>query len=483
MINTSIITILRSLSKSEIKEFDKFIISPFFNNQPSLTRFYEEIRKHYPGFAEKSIDRRNIFGILYPGRPYSDEVIRRMTSDLKKLLDSYMYNKVTETNPIEAGFLRSFEYIRRGLVKESEKELEQISRQLNSGGLISSEYVKNMLDYEDRFVQIKLSTNKQAEISAHFMSEIEYLIYHFLLRLSYYLHNIRSNRIIFNISDNKFINDFISSIDLQKIDKLMSIGNESDNIRKAMRVYVLFILNNLYEENETYFEELKALLPEAINYFQEHEKYNVYQMAEAICWIKMSVIDRERYRRELFELNKMRLEAGVYLPDQRSMRLMLYRQILTNALQINEVDWAEEFVEKYSDKLPDAIRDNMKQYAKAQLLFERGKFEESLALLSRVDFDIFTLKFDIKNLMMRNYIELNYIEEALSLIDTYKHFVAKNKGVSDYYREITENFLRYCKYIIDIKSGRSKLKADEIKREIEADNSVNFKSWLLEKFS
>lgn len=481
MINTSVILILRSLSPSEIKEFDKFIISPFFNNQPSLTRFYKALKKHYPGFDEKKIDRKEVFRSLYPDKPYKDDVIRRLTSDLKKLFDSYMYNKVTETNPIEAGFLRSFEYIRRGLVKESEKELEQINRNLHANDLICNEYVKNRLDYEDRFVQIKLSTNRQSEISGHFMSEIEYLIYHFILRLAYYLHNIRANRIIFNISDNKFINDFISLIDLKKIDELMSITGGSNNIRKAMRVYVLFILNNLYEDNETYFIELKELLPEAINYFQEHEKYNVYQIAESICWVKMAGINRERYRRELFEINKMRLDAGVYMPDGKSMRLLLYRQVLTNALQINEVDWAEEFVEKYSEKLPVTIRENMTQYAKANLLFERGRFEESLALLNKVDFDIFTLKYDVKNLTLRNYIELSCIEEALSLIDTYKHFIAKNKGVSEYYREITENFLKYCKYLIDLKNGSSKRNADDIMKELESDNTVNFKQWFIKK--
>ena len=160
---------------------------------------------------------------------------------------------------------------------------------------------------------------------------------------------------------------------------------------------------------------------------------------------------------------------------------MLYRQILTNALQLGEVNWAEEFVTKYSEKLPDPIRENMTKYANAHLLFERADFEASLAMLNKVDFDIFTLKFDIRNLTMRIYIELNYIEEALSLMDTYKHFVAKNKGVSEYYRNITENFLRYCKNIIDLRTGKAKLGADEMRREIEADNSVNFKSWLIGK--
>lgn len=481
MENTSVISILKTLSKEEIKEFDKFIISPYFNNQPSLTRFYEELKKFHPAFDEKKIDRKNIFHALYPGKPYSDDTVRRLTSDLKKLLDNFLYQKVQESNPVEARFLRSFEFSRRGLLKEAEKELEQIIKVIGETGPISAEYIKNRLDYEERYVQINLAKNRQSEISHNFKSEIEFLIYHFLLRLSYYIHNIKVNKVIFNVEETAFINDFVSAINLDEMDRLMAVSDETDEIKNAMRIYVLFILNYMKEEDESYFAELKRALPESIKYIQDFEKYNIYQMAEAICWQKMTTIDRERYRRELFEINKLRLDAGVYLPDGRNMRLLLYRQIFTSALQLGEVSWAEEFAAKYSDKLPDPIRENMTKYANAHLMFERGDFEGSLAMLNKVDFDIFTLKFDLRNLTMRIYIELNYIEEAISLIDTYKHFVAKNKGVSEYYRNITENFLKYCKNIIDLRTGKAKLSAEEMRREIEADNSVNFKSWLIGK--
>jgi hypothetical protein len=481
MKKTTAVTILGSLSESEIKEFDKFIISPFFNNQPSLTRFYEALKKRYPAFEEKASDRKKIFAELYPDKPFNDEVVRRLTSDLKKLLDTYIYNKVLETNPVEARYLKSFEYSRRGLIKEAEKELDQIIKRIGSNGPMSSDYVKNRLDYEDRLVQIKLSSNRQSEISPNFINEVEYLIYHFIQRLSYYLHNVRVNKVIFNVSESKFMNDFIASVDLSKIDKLIALDSMSDNTKKAMRVYVLFILNNFYEKDETYYTELKSILPETIEYFQEHEKYNVYQMTEAICWQKMVVVNRERYRRELFEINKMRLASGVFLPDGRTMRFMLFRQILMTALQLKEAAWAEQFVEDYSKYLPDNIRNNLKLFAEAHLLFEKQRFEESLAILNRIDFDVFTLKFDIRNLMMRIYIELNFIEEAISLLDSYKHFISKNKGVSDYYRNITESFLKYCKSLIDLKTGKSRLSPDEILNELKKDNDVNFSSWLQEK--
>ncbi len=123
----------------------------------------------------------------------------------------------------------------------------------------------------------------------------------------------------------------------------------------------------------------------------------------------------------------------------------------------------------------------MKKFSEAHISFERKEFAESLELLKKVDFALFTLKFDYRNLLLRIYVELNFIEEALSLLDAYKHFVINNKNVSEYYKTTTNNFLLYCKRIIDIRTGKTKSDKDSVRKALEKEDSVNFKGWLLEK--
>lgn len=482
MLNTSIISILRSFSKGEVKEFDKFIISPFFNNQPSLTNFYNELKRFHPGFNSKGLERKQVFERLYPGKQFSDDTIRRLSSDLKRVIDSYIYYKAQEANPIETRFPKALEYIRRGLVKEGEKELEQIGKAINNTQLISNEYIKNRLEFEDLTVQISLSRNQQQMAAGNFLNEIEYLIYFFIFRLAYYIHNINANKIIFNLKENDLIFDFIRSVDFETIENLIKTEKKHE-INKAIRIHVLVILNYLREKEEKYFIEFKSLLPEVINEFTDHEKYNIFQVAEALCWKKMESINREKYRRELFEVNNMRLEAKVFSPDGKQMRVLLFKQILNTSLQLKETGWAREFVKEYAERLPQDVQENMKSFAFANLLFEEEDFEGSLNHLRKIDIDHFALKYDVRNLQLRIFIEMEHIEEALSLIDAYKHFIANNKSVSEYYRQITNNFLRFCKNIIDLKMQKGKLSADEIKRDIENENAVNFKSWLLEKIN
>ena len=110
-----------------------------------------------------------------------------------------------------------------------------------------------------------------------------------------------------------------------------------------------------------------------------------------------------------------------------------------------------------------------------------GKYEDALSHLSNVRFKYEALKRFVKNLMLKIYYELNYIEEALSLIDTYKHYISKNKKISDVSRIPNNNFLMFYKDLL-----RFKIKPDEfdlfmLKKRIEEAGNVSSKDWLLKK--
>jgi len=46
------------------------------------------------------------------------------------------------------------------------------------------------------------------------------------------------------------------------------------------------------------------------------------------------------------------------------------------------------------------------------------------------------------------YYELGYIEEAISMIDSFRHFINETPSISDYIREIHVNFIRFLHDII-----------------------------------
>jgi hypothetical protein len=80
------------------------------------------------------------------------------------------------------------------------------------------------------------------------------------------------------------------------------------------------------------------------------------------------------------------------------------------------------------------------------------------------------------------YYTLGHIEEALALIDTYKHFLSDNQMISANMNEIATNFVNFVAALLKIRNGKGdKISAEMLKKKIEDTAIVGFKMWLLEK--
>jgi len=60
MQNTKIIQFLKCLSKDELREFGKFVRSPFHNNRKDVIRFYDVLKKFYPDFNINETEKKNL---------------------------------------------------------------------------------------------------------------------------------------------------------------------------------------------------------------------------------------------------------------------------------------------------------------------------------------------------------------------------------------------------------------------------------------
>jgi SMC interacting uncharacterized protein involved in chromosome segregation len=82
---------------------------------------------------------------------------------------------------------------------------------------------------------------------------------------------------------------------------------------------------------------------------------------------------------------------------------------------------------------------------------------------------------------MQIYYELNYIEEAYNLMDTYKRFLVNNKNVSQSFREWNVNFVKFYQFLLNYKTGKNKIRLDEIEKQIKDIPNVASKNWLEDK--
>lgn len=480
MNNSPLISLLRTLSNKEIKELDRAIDSPVFNSQKTVKSLYTHLRVHYPDFAPGDLNRELLFKHIYPGKAFNAELIRRVMSDLKKSIEEFIVYRKVMANEIKTSFIKAEDYLERELYAEAEKNLDKAFRMLDSAK-ISAESLEYFIRYFALRTRLYFSRNKQENAAEEMRQQFLLNYYHFILRNAYNLHDVRVNKIIFNSGiENELVNKLLNTISYTDISSYLSSIENKNRFQKVSLVYILGIVNYMNGESSEYYEPLINSASDAIEEFSTEEKYNVYQMLKAVTWYKIKGENALTYRKELFRINKMRLEDGVFSPDGKYMRLMLYRQILMTAITLKEFEWTEKFVNDYSGKLPVNCRDNMRNFSFSQICFEQNKFEESLNLISKVNFDLFTLKLDVRNLMLKIYYELGFYEEAFSLMDSYRHFLSENKNVSEFYKDLAGGFLNYYAKLVKLKMDRDGEGAKLFRSGI-IDNPVWHMDWISKK--
>lgn len=89
-----------------------------------------------------------------------------------------------------------------------------------------------------------------------------------------------------------------------------------------------------------------------------------------------------------------------------------------------------------------------------------------------------------KFLMIKIHYELNSYEPALSLIDSFSHFLANNQNVSKTFKEPFMIFLKYIKELIKLKTKHvkvNKLNVIEVLKKAETMEHFMSKKWIIEK--
>lgn len=80
-----------------------------------------------------------------------------------------------------------------------------------------------------------------------------------------------------------------------------------------------------------------------------------------------------------------------------------------------------------------------------------------------------------------SYYELNYTEPALSMIDSYKHFVNDNKNISDVFRESHLRFINSLQSLILSKEKNQTDKLSLLKEKLTPFKAERRISWIIDK--
>lgn len=442
MLKSKAIDILKTFSAEELKRFINFVNSPYFNNDKSIIRLAEAIRKHYPEFNSENLTDKYIYERVYGKGKFSNSSLKNLMSELLSICEKFLFHE-----RMSRDYLKNDNNSIELLIEYRERNLENLfnSRSKKLGELLKKRKIEN---HEYFILSNKLEIlNYQFHLSKHkynskiwqgFLNRASYDlcgIFHTLYVDSSML--IHSAEILKGNQEDSLMVNIVKDLDLEQLLKKIKNGKSEEYF--FVSLYSNLILLSIYDQedkSEKYYYEIKSSFLKNIKYFSDVDIYDILKSLRSYCIGRMRK-HRAVFIDELFEIDKLLINKVNYSSVLIKWYIgELFTELVHLSIYKKDYEFAEKFIEDFKIYLNKDVIDFETGYTKAYLNLEYGNTDKALELLALIKPVNSTMKILIKNLYLRAYYEKEYYEEAISLLDTHIHFVNKENAFSDKRKEL-----------------------------------------------
>jgi hypothetical protein len=488
MIKHKAFDLLRSLSPEEFSRFGDFVSSPYFNKSKNIITVYEYLYPFYPDFTDSKISKFALYEKLFNSGNYKDSSIRNVLAKLINLALEFLVNENLGYDKLSRQNMLLEELNRRKLNELFIKNLKETEKGIINFNGVDFDYLLNRYILERNKYNFSIQNDKITSKNK---------VYPQLRQLSdagvylsiYYITEMISDNINIMVYYEKYnvegkmpatISRILSSIDSNRIFSIIKDNFEFDYL---LEIY-LALQNSFRDmENDKAYFRYKELVGKYIKNLSADEISVHYSIMLGCCIIKGKLVKSPSgFNTELMNLYDEILKNEYYknkkvqyLPED------LFRDILFLRIRENKLELVKEIIDKYTVKIHASERDNMYHFSFAFYYFALRKFEKSLEYINKIRLDYFIYKYDVKNLMLKVYYELGYLEEAISMIHSYRELLRKDVFLTESRKIRNRNFIKYLRKLIILKIDNKMHEIENIKIDLQNLSEVRYKKWLIEK--
>lgn len=467
MSHTKFIDQLAFLDPGSVRGFGEFVQSPFHNTNQKIRQLFAYIEEHLAAIKTSELNKKDAFKAMYPKEKFDDSRLRAMLSMLSKLLEDYLvFRQMNRENPDYSLMLMdSFQQL--GMEKYYSIQLQRMYKQQEQAHYRDIHYFFQQHQLEERNYNFAVSKKDPAigKSLEHLVHHLD--IYYIASRLKFSCEMLNRKNILGEKFDIQFLQILLEHINGNQLSEIPVIG-----------IYMQIVRTFLEPQEESHFNELLRLLEKYSAQFPPAENKVMYGYAMNYCIRKIN-IGKEDYQEKLFRLYELLIQhESIY--EGNFISQWDYKNIVTVALRLNKIDWTENFINNFKERLHPGVRGNAFKYNLASLNYFKKKFDKTLLLLREVEFTDLSYELSSKTLLLKSYYELNEYHALSNHADTFKLFLRRNRKISEYQKTIYKNLIRYITKLSKLKSVRKRL-SKKLVTEIEASKDIADKTWLLGK--
>ena len=463
MDKSKLIRVLRSLKKKELKEFQQFLDSPFFNQRVDLRDLYQLIRQQLS--VAQIPDKIALYQQLFPNKAFSNVNFDLLVSYLFRLLRQFLQLKEQEDHRLYNHLTLARAFRKRGLTKDFAQTAQQLKQQLESQVLRNAEHFHftYQLQWEEH---LELSARQPSEESSLQRMNHTIDLSYFALKLRHACLLIAHRNVYRSDHQIDFLPEILHQIQTTELLTHPTIG---------LYYYCYSMLTQ--PDQEAYFSKFKQLLFGQGHCFPESEIRDLYLLATNYC-VRQGNQGKTDYIQELFELYREGLSKG-YLLEGGSLSRFTFHNAVAAGLRTQQLQWTEDFIEEYHSALEKKYRESSYSFNRARLEYSRQNYNAALLLLQKSNYRDLLLNLAAKTLQLKIYFELEEDNLLYSSLDAMQSYIRRKKIIG-YHKTNYLNIINYTRKILTVKPFEQE-EINQLLQNIEEEEVLTERSWLLER--
>lgn len=466
MFKSKLFDLLSSLDETEYKRFGEFIASPFFNKSKVLIKFHSAYGKFFPVFKDEKFTKENIFKIVFPGKNFSEAVLRNYNSDMLTLAEQFLVycNISRNANNYHKHLLnelnqRNIHSLFTGNYNLALKTLEE-SVNRDTSYHFDRYFIKQEKDLFNSYMKSFSAEDKRD-------SELSFINYFLTVLSEMYAYIINQREVL------KIKYEFILFDELSRL-------IESNSL--ILDPVVLMHYNRLmlhHTGQEKYYLLLKEQVLKQGSLTDTVNHYDTY-----ICLInyvkKHKNFESMETLRELFELRRIIIEKNILIGKNYLSHNVYHNQVKTG-LKLKEFEWVKYFIENFKNKISEDVRDNTYHFCKASYYYETGNNQNSLKhlMLIKGNSDNYP---EIKNMTTRIYWRENDFDMLLRSLTSYRLYISKSRKLKKTDVELHAGFIDAVDKMFRCKYDNKKIDLDVLLNKVSCSNIAQ-KKWVIDEIN
>ncbi len=439
MRDSKLVKNLKKLDGKTRQRFKVYVNSPYFNQHKKTKQLLQYLYQ-YMDKNEKKLDRQLVFKKLFPEDDYSEQLLFDTMSSLKKLLHGFLAQQRYEDRPFaEELYLLEYAYYHNqfDLLTNRAKHLD---RRLNNYPFRDSDHYHARFRYLNTMAYYQVHHEDRSK-TERLQALNDHLDRYYLLEKLRHSCQLVTNELLIN---SKFEYTFLEEVLEYYREKQHRFVEDL-----SIHLYYTILMSLREDEKPEHYQELKRLLKEQVDRLSPREKSDLYSYANNYCVRQINKGYRD-FQKELFELYQEGLSNGLIFTNGL-LNEWNYKNITVLGCILGEFEWTENFLETFKERLPEKPRANSYNYNMAHLNYSKHNYSEALDHLLLVRFSDVKYHLNYNNLLLATYYALGDTEALMSLLDTFRIYVIRNRKMTVDLKKQYTNFLRYAKKLTQIK--------------------------------